>query len=155
MKENKVISAFNSKEKFEIDNIPKHFESVTNASIGRLKASCLKRIEEENNGEYSPAALKASLQSINGKFDTTYATLEGDYGTRRANLKAAYSTGVAELEKDFNDFRLELSEHDRLFKRYSDIANKLEGKPLSDDLVFPKKEIEEMATAINKLERKK
>lgn len=149
-----IVSDFDRDEKFTIENIPKDFESVTDASIKQLRKNTVDRVERITN--FDPATLEVVLQNdVDAQFGIAYSVLEDDYRTRRSNLKKAYSEGFAELDKDFKEYKLEVVNHNTAFKNYSEDNKIINGEELPDSLKISDEEMEEISSAIKKINRRK
>ena len=151
-KDTEVESNFDRNEKFDITNIPKSFESVTQTALKNLRKNAVERVEKLTN--FDPAALQVTLQSnVDAQFGAAYNTLEGDYGTRRANLEQAYRDGFTELDKFYKEFLLQVANHNIAFKNYSEANEVINGEPMPENLKISDEEMNELATAIKKLNR--
>ena len=146
---NEIHSDYDRNEQFDITNIPKHFDSVTNESLARLKRSAMDKVE--NDTDWKPGALQAALKGVDGQFEEAYSTLEGDYSSRRTKLQAAYTQGISDLRKAFKNYELQVEEHNIAFQNYSDANKAINGSPLSERLRISHDEITKLKEAINNL----
>lgn len=144
-----IRSNFNRNESFDISNIPKHFDSVTNESLARLKRSAIEKVE--NDTALKPSALQAALKSVDGQFEEAYSTLEGDYSARKTKLQAAYTQGISDVRRAFKNFELQVEEHNITFHNYSEANKAINGEPLSDSLLISHDEIKKLKEAIANL----
>lgn len=147
-----IKSKFNRNEKFSVSNVPKHFESVTDAYLKHIQKKIFDKVG--NNMKFTPGALEMALKSVDGEFEDAYSTLEGDYSARLTNLDSAYSGGIAKLRNIFKQYQLQVSEHNQLYARYSDANKAFNGKSLPESLAISDEEIRSIKTAIKELERR-
>lgn len=152
-KRNKVLkirgSNFNRNEQFGLNNVPKHFDSVTDEEIERLKNIVMSEIEDASR--FKPGALMETLKSVDGHFESAYSTLEGDYGTRLSNLDEVRTRSLTKLRKACDAFELQAAEHNLLFEKYSEASEKIEGKGLPARLMITDDEIDEITSIAKKI----
>ena len=147
--ESEIRSDFDRDEQFDISNIPKHFDSVTNESLARLKRSVIEKVENDTN--LKPSALQAALKGIDGQFEEAYSTLEGDYSARKTKLQSAYTQGISDVRRAFKNFELQAEEHNIAFRDYSESNKAINGDYLSDSLAISRDELKKLKDAINNL----
>lgn len=145
-------SNFDRNEKFGLANVPKHFDSVTDDEIERLKKLVMDEVGEAS--QFKPGALSDILKSVDGHFDSAYSTLEGDYGTRLANLHEVYTRGMTKLIHACDAFELQAAEYNILLEKYSDASMVIDGKELPKDLSIADEKIAEIKQAVKDLDKR-
>ena len=146
-------SKFNRNEVFGLKNIPKHFESVTDEEISRIKTSVIEEVSEASH--FKPGALQDVLKSVDGHFESAYSTLEGDYGTRRSNLNEVYRKSMTDLQRACDTFALQAAEYNILLEKYSEANEIINGKQLPKNLAITDGDIAEIRQLIEKLSEKR
>lgn len=154
MSKNNKISNFDRNEKFNYENTPYHFDSVSAEGLKELENECAATIRDKFNDEYKPATIHAMLQIINGKFNVAYSELEGDYNARKTNLENAYSEGKKNLYDRIERFKLLVNEHNLTFDQYSESLEHATGRKPDENLRFAQSELEKLENNFKKLERK-
>lgn len=149
LKNSEIESNYDRNEEFGLSNIPKHFDSVTNESLSKLRHSAIDKVENDTN--LKPSALQMALKSVDGQFEEAYSTLEGDYSSRKAKLQDAFIQGVSDLRKAFRNYELQVEEYNIAFQNYSNANKTINGEPLSNTLKFDHDEINRMKEAIKNL----
>lgn len=147
----RIKSNFKRNEAFDIETIPKHFESVTNESIHSIKHYCAKVISNKYHGEYQPSSLKSMLETIFGEFDSVYAVVEGDYQTRKMNLQLAEQSGLGNIQADLISFKNQVDDHHQLFERYQEISLKVTGHKISEKLKYSDEKMKDLENSVEKL----
>lgn len=147
--ESEIRSDYDRNEHFTLNNIPKHFDSVTNESLARLKRSIIEKVE--NDTSLKPGALQAALKGVDGQFEEAYSTLEGDYSARKTKLQTAYTQGISDVRRAFKNYELQVEEHNIAFRNYSNANKAINGEPLSDRLMISQDEVKKLKEAINNL----
>ena len=150
----KIKSKFKRNEQFSLDNIPKHFDSVTDSSIRKVKDYCAASIGRKYHGEYNPQSLKSMLETIFGEFDYVYAELEGDYQTRLSNLQTAHQEGLADVQADIINFRNQVDQHNDLYERYAIATERVTGRRPSKQLAFRDDQLRQFEAQYEELRRK-
>lgn len=151
MLRNKSISSFNENEDFSYDNTPKHFNSVTERYIKKIRKKCLSAISRKYSADNYPAsAEKAMLQSIYGEFDSAYRILEGDYSSRYTNLKSAYSTGVADVSFRLMNLEESVANHNIAFSEFKKAMKNISTEDYPD-LSYKKEDLEKLKEAVAEL----
>lgn len=145
-------SNYNRNEKFGLNNVPKHFESVTDEEIGRIKKAVMDEIEKTS--QFKPGALKDTLESIDGHFESAYSTLEGDYGARLANLDEIYTRGLTSLRRACDAFALQVVEYNNSFEEYSEANKKIAGEELPKNLMITNDGISAAKQLIERLDER-
>lgn len=135
-------SDFDRNEKFGLSNVPKHFNSVTDDEIDRLKNSVMDEIERTS--QFKPGALADVLRSVDGHFESTYSILEGDYGTRLSNLDEVYTRSLTDIRRACDAFALQAVEYNLIFEKYSDANMVINGKKLPKKLMMDDVKIAEI-----------
>ena len=136
MKSRKIKSGFNPREKFDFQNVPNHFESVTEDSIKDIKNYCSVMVGKKFHGEYKPSALKEMLQMISGEFKPAYVQLEGDRITRLQNLHNAQRAGIAEMKLLVGELKLQLNKQRIAFDDLRESSEKLNIRKPDDSLCY-------------------
>lgn len=144
-----VGSNYDRNETFTVNNVPEHFDSITNESLSKIKRNAIEKVEKDTN--LKPSALQMALKSIDGQFEKAYNTLEGDYSARKAKLQAAYIQGVSDLRKAFKNFELQVATHNIAFENFSAANEAYNGTPLPDDLKYSKEELDNIRNMIKEL----
>ena len=145
-------SDFDRNESFGLSNIPKHFESVTDDEMDRIRENVLNEVEEIS--QFKPGALKDILQSVDGHYSGAYSTLEGDYGKRMSNLDHVRNKGLTKLRKAIKVYDLQVAAHNALFEEYSDAIKNINGEKLPERLKISDGEINEMQSALKGLDER-
>lgn len=127
-------SNFDRNEKFGLSNVPKHFESVTDEEIARLKTLVMEEVEKTS--QFKPGALSDILKSVDGHFESAYSTLEGDYGVRLSNLDNVYARGLTKLRYACDAFILQIAEYNIALEKYSEANEIINGKGLPKNLTI-------------------
>ncbi len=140
MRQVRLRSKYKDNENFDYMNVPKHFASITNRSIERLRRYCVRVNEIENKDRWVPSALESMLISVLGRFDQAHARLEGDYSSRKSNLNNAYVSGVADVEEQLIRLENSIMEHNLLFEEYKQAYENFTGKSMGADLKFDEAE---------------
>ena len=143
-------SNFDRNERFGLQNVPKHFESVTDDEIERLKNLVLN--ETQNISQYKPGALLDILKSVDGHFDSAYSTLEGDYGTRLANLNEVYTRGISQLRHACGAFELQVAEYNIAFENYLEATKNLGNRTLPRNLMIDVEAINRIKQSVKDLD---
>ena len=152
MREVKIRSKYNENEEFDYRDTPKIFRSVTNKTIQRLRAYCLKMNRKESKDEWKPGTLKAMLESVAGRFEPAHQRLVGDYSSRLSNLENAYVEGIADLNAQIIEFENQVSEHSILFEEYQALYKDYSGESLPSNLAFKEKDLEQIKNDCSRLE---
>ncbi|MBO7720518.1 hypothetical protein J6S35_02700 [Candidatus Saccharibacteria bacterium] len=153
MLRNNKSSAFNEKEDFSYDSTPKHFNSVTERYIRKIRKKCLSAISRKYAKDNYPAsAEKAMLQSIYGEFDSAYRILEGDYSSRYTNLKTAYNNGVADVSFRLMNLEESIATHNIAFSEFKKAMSKISSEEYPD-LSYKKEELERLKKAVAELKK--
>ena len=143
-------SNFDRNESFGLGNVPKHFESVTDDEMDRIREVVLNEVEEIS--QFKPGALKDILQSVDGHYSSAYSTLEGDYGKRISNLDYVRNKGLTKLRKAIKVYDLQAAAHNTLFEEYSAANKVIYGEKLPERLKIENDDLDEMQFAIKELE---
>lgn len=151
-KEEKLVeSEFNRDEKFDFDNIPEHFDSVTDSALKRIQESALESVEDVTN--FTPGALNNALGSLDGQFNCAFSTLEGDYGKRMENLKSVYKDGLSELRKAFLLYKVQVANYNTALKNYSSANMIINGEGLPDYLSISEEDVKKLEKKIESLKK--
>ncbi len=149
--ESLVESEFNREEKFDFDNIPEHFDSVTDSALKKIQKSALESVGEVTN--FTPGALNNALGSLDGQFNSAFSTLEGDYGKRLENLKSVYKDGLSELRKAFLLYKVQVANYNIALKNYSNANKVINGENLPDYLSISSGDMRKLEKKIEDLRR--
>lgn len=149
-----IASNFNRKEKFDCNNIPKHFDSITETSIRNIKQHCSIVINKKYNGMHNARTLKAMLETIDGEFDQLYACLEGDYSARLANLKECHEKELCKAREELINFDKTISNHEFAYEIFANNVENFSGIRPSESLRYPRKKYEEFELRLKKLMEK-
>lgn len=155
MSEIQIRSKFNREEKFNYQQTPKHFESITDYSIKVLKRNSVKTVSAMYNGEYPPQSLQAMVETINGNFDIAYAQLEGDYGARKTNLKQAFINGLADLKGILEEYKEVSKQYEEKFNEYANLEQQLTGNRPSDKNINQEEAVREYESKLHQLKQEK
>lgn len=149
-----IISSFDRKEKFSHKNVPKHFNSVSDAGLRYLKTECSEKLNKKFPAGVVPTATKSALSIIDGEFNGAYVELEGDYTARKNNLEAAYSDGLAELMTKITEFENLVSNHNIEFKQYSKALYEATGEYPDEKLAYDKSKLEVLNDKLESLKER-
>ena len=152
MRQFKIKSKYKDQE-FDYLDTPKHFSSITNKSIEKLRLYCLRANEIENKDRWVPSALEAMLVSVLGRFDQAHAVLEGDYSSRKSNLSNAYVSGLADVEEQLINIENDIMSHNLLFEEYKDAYENFTGRKIADDLKMKDSEVKKLREKYEKLSK--
>lgn len=153
MRQIKLKSKYKEDENFDYMSAPKHFESVTNRSIERLRHYCVRMNEEENRGKWVPSALESMLVSVLGRFGIAHAKLEGDFSSRRSNLINEYVAGVADVEERLINLENSILEHNLLFEQYREAYERFTEKTMKGDLRYSEDESKKLRAKFEKISK--
>lgn len=142
-------SDFDRNEKFGLNNIPKHFDSITDEELDRIKNEVMNEIEQAS--QFKPGALDDNLKGADGHFESAYNTLEGDYGKRLANLDEVYINGIKGIRLASDAFELQVAEYNLLFEKYSKANLAIEGKELPSKLMIGDDKINEIKQIVDEI----
>ena len=145
-------SNFDRNERFGLSNAPKHFESITDEEMDRIREAVLSEVEDIS--QFKPGALKDILQSVDGHYSNAYSTLEGDYGKRISNLDMVRNRGLKNLRKAFKVYELQIVNHNTVFQAYSEANRIINGEELPDRLRIADEDVDEMQATIKKLDER-
>ena len=137
----KIKSKYDEDEEFDYRDTPKIFRSVTNKTIQKLRAYCLKMNRKESKGEWKSGTLKAMLESVAGRFEPAHQRLVGDYSSRLSNLENAYVAGIADLNAQIIEFESQVNEHTILYEEYSRLYRDFAGEELPANLSFDEEKL--------------
>lgn len=142
MREVKIKSKYDEEEAFDYRETPKIFRSVTNKTIQRLRAYCLKMNKKESRGEWKSGTLRAMLESVAGRFEPAHQRLVGDYASRLSNLENAYVAGIADLNAQIIEFESQINDHTILYEEYARRYESFSGEKLPSNLAFDMKKLD-------------
>ncbi len=143
-------SNFNRNEKFGLNSVPKHFESVTDEEVKRIKTLVMEEIEKTS--QFKPGALSDTLKSVDGHFESAYSTLEGDYGTRLSNLDEVYTRSLTKIRRAYDAYILQVAEYNILFEKYLEASRAMDDKELPQNLAVADDSIFELKQIIKELD---
>lgn len=147
---NPVESNFDRNETFSLENIPEHFDSVTEEALRETQRTALDKAGQVT--EFTPGALDNALMSADGQFEGAYSTLEGDYGKRLTNLRNAYNDGLTDVRRAFQLYKSQVAEYNIALKNYSDANKVIRGSALPDNLAITDEDTKSIDRAIKGLE---
>ena len=142
-------SDFDRNEKFGLNNVPKHFDSITDEELNRIKDEVMNEIEQASR--FKPGALEDNLRGADGHFESAYNTLEGDYSTRLANLDEVYTKGITGIRRASDAFELQVAEYNLLFEKYSKANLEIEGKELPSKLMIGDDKLNEIKQIVDEI----
>lgn len=142
-------SDFDRNERFGLNNVPKHFDSVTDDELNRIKDAVMDEIEKASR--FKPGALEDNLKGADGHFESAYNTLEGDYSTRLANLDEVYTKGITGIRRACDAFELQVAEYNLLFEKYSKANIAIEGKELPNKLMIGDEKINQIKQIVDEI----
>ena len=152
MPSKRIVSKFKRSEKFDYTSVPKHFRSVTDGSIHRVKKYCNKTTVAKYAREgYPPATLEVALEGISDEFYPLYNQLEGDYNTRRSNLEVAYNDGVAAVNLLVANFTGLFATYKDAYRAFNEASIEATGQKISEDLRFDEEKLAHIEKEINKM----
>ena len=140
-------SNFDRNEKFGLNNVPKHFDSVTDEEVDRLKKSVMDEIEKTSH--FKPGSLEDNLRSADGHFESAYNTLEGDYSTRLSNLDDVYTKSITKIRRACDTFELQVAEYNLLFEKFSKANMVINGEELPKKLMIDDSKFEEVKRIVD------
>ena len=149
-----VESDFNRKESFTCENIPKHFDSITETSIRNIKQHCSRVILKKYNNVHNARTLKAMINTIDGEFDQLYARLEGDYSARLANLEECREKELRKVRSELTNFEKIVSDHENAFNIFASNVEAFNNDKPSENLRYSHKKIEDFEARLMKLMEK-
>lgn len=154
MSKNYVKTDFDPNEQFDYLNPPRHFKSVTDRSIRRLRSRSVKStLAQYKRGSIPSIAIRAMLEGINGDFNIAYVQVDGDRDARRANLQNAYSDGLADLKVRLMRFKAAVNAHDLLFEKYANALEKATGERPDESLKYGLDEVRKLEKEYEKLRK--
>lgn len=152
MPNKKIVSKFKRNEVFDYTSVPKHFRSVTDGSIHRVKNYCNKVTTAKYAKEgYPVGTLSVALNGISGEFYPLYVQLQGDYDTRRSNLEMAYGNGIASIDLLVSSFTGLLADYKAKFKAFNEASIEATGEGLDDSLIFDEDKFSHIEKEVKKM----
>lgn len=152
MPSKRIVSRFKRNETFDYTSVPKHFRSVTDGSIHRVKNYCNKTTAAKYaKAGYPPAAFEVTLQGISDEFYPLYNQLEGDYNTRRSNLEVAYSDGIAAINLLVAGFTGLLATYKNAYKVFNEASVNATGEELDESLIFDESKFSHIEKEVSKM----
>ena len=128
-----VVSDFNRDERFDCENIPKHFDSVTDESIKMIQDNCSETIQDKYKDKYNARSLRAMIETIDGKFDLLYSRLEGDYAARIANLERCRTEEMEKVRSEITSFKSLINDYKCALERYSNNVYAFNGTRITEE----------------------
>ena len=152
MPSKRILSRFKRNESFDYTSVPKHFHSVTDGSIRRVKKYCNKTTAAKYaKAGYPENTLEVTLEGISDEFYPLYNILEGDYNTRKSNLEIAYNDGIAEINLLAADFTKLLTEYKSAYKEFNEASIIATGQEIDEQMAFDEEKFNHIEKEINKM----
>lgn len=150
-----ISSSFDRDEEFSFENVPKHFESINEDSLKKVKNYCAETISRKYHGEYHPQSLQAMLQTINGEFDLAYTELLGDYLARKNNLRGALANGLADIQNDLMTLQSTINNNNLVYEEFKKCSLELLDHHVSENFRYDESAYTSLQERLNKISSKR
>ena len=145
-----IKSKFNRRERINIGNAPRGFESVDFATVKETTARAKVRISAEFPN-FPPQSLKQLLGAASNEYSTAYDLLEEDFQMRRGNLELAFDDGYAQIYGEIDSFKKDIDLHNQAYEEYLYYCEKLTGYRPSSDLRMSNEEADKFMSRLQAL----
>lgn len=145
-----IKSKFNRRERINIGNAPRGFESVDFATVKETTIRAKQRIAAEFPN-FPPQSLRQMLGAASNEYSTAYDLLEEDFQTRRGNLELAFDDGYAQIYGEIDSFKKDIDLHNQAYEEYLYYCEKLTGYRPSSDLKMSNEEADKFMDRLKAL----